>query len=138
MKSYQMLELHFLIVGVLLIALALMHLIFPFYFNWKVELKQLSLINKQMMKVHTFFVAFTVFLMGILCLHSSASLINTQLGRIISLGLGVFWVVRLGIQFFGYSKKLWKGKTFETIVHIIFSILWLYFSTIFIINYLQK
>lgn len=38
---------------------------------------------------------------------------------------------KLFIQFFGYSPKLWKGKLFETAVHIIFSFLWIYISFVF-------
>ena len=123
------------IIGFLLIALALVHIIFPKYFNWGKELKFLSLINRQMMTVHTFFIAFTVFLMGLLCLTSTNELIETNLGKKISLGLGVFWTIRLFIQLFVYSTDLWKGKKFETLIHILFSIFWIYFSSIFLINY---
>ena len=125
-------EIHFKITGVLLITLALVHVIFPKYFNWKEELKTLSLINRQMMIVHTFFIALTVFLMGLLCLTSATELIETKLGRTVSLGLGLFWAVRLLIQFFGYSTKLWKGKKLETAIHILFSLLWIYLSAVFI------
>lgn len=124
-------EIHYKIIGLLLIVLALVHLIFPKYFNWNEELKSLSLINRQMMTVHTFFIALIVFLMGLLCLTSATELIETKLGKTISLGLGIFWSTRLFIQFFGYSTELWKGKTFETIVHIFFSLLWTYLSMIF-------
>lgn len=125
-------EIHYKTIGVLLMALALVHVIFPKYFNWKDELKSLSLINRQMMTVHTFFIALIVFLMGLLCLTSATELIETKLGKTISLGLGVFWSTRLFIQFFGYSTELWKGKTFETIVHIVFSLLWTYLSVVFL------
>jgi hypothetical protein len=128
-------EIHFKIIGVLLIALAFVHIVFPKYFNWDKELKSLSLINRQMMTVHTFFIALTVLLMGLLCLTSSAELIETNLGKKISLGLGVFWTVRLVIQFYGYSSDLWKGKKFETFMHIIFSLLWTYISIIFLTTY---
>jgi hypothetical protein len=128
-------QIHINIIGILLIALALVHIIFPKYFNWKKELKSLSLINRQMMTVHTFFIALTVFLMGLLCLTSSAELIETNLGKKLSLGLGVFWTVRLVFQFFGYSTDLWKGKKFETFMHIIFSLLWTYLSIIFLTTY---
>ena len=128
-------HLHLKITGVLLVALALIHIPFPKYFNWDKELKSLSVINRQMMTVHTFFIALTVFMMGLLCLTSSGELIETNLGKKISLGLGVFWAIRLFIQFFGYSSELWKGKTFETLMHILFSILWAYLSSIFLTIY---
>jgi hypothetical protein len=130
-----MMSFHIEIIGCLLIPLALVHTIFPKYFNWEQELSSLSIINRQMMKVHTFFIALVVFLMGVLCLSSSSELVQTPLGKKVSLGLGVFWLLRLIIQFFGYSMTLWKGKTFETIVHITFSILWTYISIIFLSNY---
>ena len=128
-------EIHFKIIDILFIALALVHIDFPKYFNWDKELKSLSLINRQMMTVHTFFIALTVFLMGILCLTSSTELIETNLGKKISFGLGIFWTVRLFIQFFGYSTDLWKGKKFETFMHITFSLLWSYISIIFLSTY---
>lgn len=128
-------EIHIKIIGVLLIGLALIHVVFPKYFNWDKELKSLSLINRQMMTVHTFFIALTVLLMGLLCLTSSTEIIQTNLGKKISLGLGIFWSIRLFIQFFGYSNDLWKGKKFETSMHIIFSLLWTYLSIVFWVTY---
>lgn len=122
---------HLHIIGTLLILLALIHIIFPKYFNWNKELSRVSLINRQMMTVHTFFVALIVFLMGLLCITSSTELIETNLGKKIAFGLSLFWVIRLFFQFFVYSKKLWKGKKFETTIHILFSMLWIYFSSVF-------
>jgi len=129
-------ELHLKIIGIFLIILSLLHFSFPKYFNWKLELSSLSIMNRQLMYVHSFFIAFVVFLMGLLCLTSSNELVNTVFGKRISLGLGIFWAVRLCVQFFGYSSKLWKGKSFETTVHILFSIFWIYLSAIFILTYL--
>jgi hypothetical protein len=91
-----------------------------------------------MMLVHTFFIALTIFLMGLLCLTSARDLIETKLGKTISLGLGAFWIVRLFIQFFGYSSKLWKGKTFETSVHILFSLFWTYSSGVLLLAGLSE
>ena len=128
-------EIHIQIIGTLLIVLSLIHVIFPRYFNWKSELQHLSLINRQMMTVHTFFIALTVFLIGLLCVTSASELIVTSLGKKISLGLAVFWTIRLFTQIFIYSPKLWKGKTFETIIHIIFSLFWTYLSVVFFTIY---
>jgi hypothetical protein len=128
-------QIHLKIIGILLIFLALAHITFPKYFKWEEELKSLSLINREMMIVHTFFVAFAVFLMGVLCLLSSTELVETDLGKKICFGFGIFWTIRLFIQFFGYSKNLWKGKIFETTMHIIFSLLWTYLSIVFLMTW---
>jgi hypothetical protein len=130
-------EFHLKIVGWLFVLLAWVHVIFPKYFNWKNDLRNLSLINREVMYVHTFFVALMVFGMGILCLTSAQDLLTTTLGRRISFGFGLFWTTRLFIQFFGYSSELWRGKRFETVVHVAFSILWTYVSWVFLSIYFQ-
>lgn len=128
-------ELHLKITGIVLIMLALAHASFPRYFNWKQELHSLSILNRQLMYVHSFFIAFVVLLMGLLCLTSANELMETTLGKKISLGLGIFWTTRLFIQFFGYSSKIWRGKPFETTVHVLFAILWAYLSALFCLIY---
>jgi len=119
------------LIGGLLVVLALLHAGFPRYFNWAGELQPLSLINRQMVYVHTLFIALMVLLMGLLCIGCAAELIGTPLGRKVALGLGLFWLTRLLVQFFGYSPTLWRGKRFETIMHLSFSLFWVYLSTVF-------
>lgn len=129
--------LHLQVTGVLLIALALFHVVFPKQFNWKNELAGLSLINRQMMQVHTFFIALVVLLMGLLCVTSSTELQETVLGRKICWGLAVFWFFRWVIQFKGYSAELWKGKRKETTIHILFGFLWTYITAVFVLSALN-
>lgn len=124
-------ELHLKIVGVLLIGIAVMHVPFPRQFQWKKELVSLSLMNREMMYVHTLFVALTILLIGLLCLFSASDLVNTPLGKRVCVGLAIFWGTRLIAQFFGYSSELWRGKVFETTMHIVFSILWVYVTVVF-------
>lgn len=124
---------HFRVIGLLLILLAGSHVVFPWFFSWKEELKRLSLINRQIMTIHTFFIALVLLLLGILCLSSGEQLVHTVLGRRLCLGMGVFWVLRLIIQFFGYSSALWKGKRFETIMHVLFALLFSYMSIVFFV-----
>ena len=121
------------IIGFGLVVLALLHGAFARYFNWRTDFAPVSLINRQMMYVHTFFIAFTVLLMGLLCLSSAPELVGTSLGRRVALGCGGFWLARLLIQFFGYSPELWRGKRFETVVHIVFIGFWSYLSAVFLL-----
>jgi hypothetical protein len=128
-------ELQLNIIGTILILLALVHGIFPKYLDWDNELRPHRVIYRQIMWVHTLFIALTLIFMGLLCITSAEELIGTPLGRRVSLGLAVFWFIRLLIQFFGYSSELWRGKRFETVVHVLFAILWTYMSAIFFFLY---
>ncbi len=119
--------------GWLLMALALVHVVFPSYFRWKKELASLSLINRQLMEVHAFFVALMVWMMGLLCVTSADLLLTSELGQRLLLGMSFFWGIRLFVQFLWYSPVLWKGKPFETLVHISFSLLWVFLTLLFAI-----
>jgi hypothetical protein len=131
-------ELNLEIIVYILILLALGHVIFPHYFNWADELRQVSLINRQLMYVHTFFIGLVLMLMGLLCITSANEIISTALGRRIALGLGVFWLARLFIQFFVYSPELWKNKLRETLIHVVFVLLWTYLSAMFLWVYFYQ
>jgi hypothetical protein len=88
-----------------------------------------------MMYVHTFFLALALFLMGVLCLTSANEIVETELGKKLALGLGIFWGLRLLFQFFVYSTEHWKGKSFETTIHVLFSALWTYITIVFFLIY---
>ncbi|MGJ8661826.1 MAG: hypothetical protein ACSHXL_07295 [Bacteroidota bacterium] len=119
------------ITGIGLILLALAHAFFPKYFKWKEELVAVSPLTRQIFYVHTFFVALMVLLMGVFCLMNAEDIKTSLMGKQISGGFAVFWGCRLLIQFFGYSAELWRGKKLETIIHVLFSIIWLYLTVIF-------
>ncbi len=125
------------IIGGLLMTLAFIHIFFPKYFKWKEDFRSLSLINRQMTIVHSFFIAFTVLLMGIICILDPEDMMNTRLGHYLAFGFFIFWLLRLLFQFFIYSPKLWKGRVFETCIHIAFSLLWSYLTIIFFLAYYQ-
>ncbi|MFN4314727.1 MAG: hypothetical protein ACK4E0_10565 [Chitinophagaceae bacterium] len=124
-------NLHLNISGVILLLLAIIHVGFPRYFQWKKELAGLSLINRQLMEVHTLFIALAVALMGAICLLTNPADWQNSLGSLVASGLSLFWLVRLLVQLFYYSPKLWNGRVFETIMHIVFTVLWLYLTIIF-------
>ena len=71
----------------------------------------------------------------VLCVTSATELVETNFGKRISLGLSIFWFIRLIFQLFVYSSLLWKGKKFETIMHTLFTAFWIYISAIFCIIY---
>lgn len=121
------------ITGALLIALGLAHAAFPRHFRWLEETAGLSLLTRQILYVHTAFIGLTVFLIGLLCVTCAHELTNSPLGKRISLGLAAFWGIRLAVQFFVYSPELWRGKPFETTIHILFSLFWVWLTTLFVL-----
>jgi hypothetical protein len=122
-----MIESHLKIVGTLLVLLGVAHCYFPKRFGWKDELARLSLLNRQIFLVHTFFIALTLMLMGsITVVYTKALLEPTPLNRAILAGAAIFWACRLFVQFFVYDSKLWRGNVFNTWMHVLFSCFWVY------------
>jgi len=97
------------------------------------ELPALSLINQQLMDVYTFFIALIVLLIGVFRVYSTSDILHTGLGHQVSFGLFIFWCTRLVFQFWVYTPNLWKRKLLESAIHIVFSLLWAYFSIVFFI-----
>ena len=126
--------LHFHIVGVLLIILAIVNLFVPSRFNWREELARVSLLNRQIFIVHDIFIILILLLFALLLLlYGEALLDRTPLARAILAGLSVFWVMRMLMQWFFYSPQIWRGHRFNTVMHLVFSALWIYFATTFVI-----
>ncbi|PVH26903.1 hypothetical protein DC487_04725 [Sphingobacterium corticibacter] len=127
-------ETHIRIAGIISILLATIHIFFPSYFQWKKHLEKWRLIDRQIMLVHTFFIALIIFLTGLLSVTSADVLFKTRLGHQVCCGLGIFWLLRLYFQLFVYSSTLWKGKLRETSIHIIFLMLWVYMSVVYVLS----
>ena len=126
------LHVHLQAVGVLQVLLALMHLALPRRFNWKAEMSRLSLLNRQIFYVHTFFICFVLLLFGLLNLVCADELLAPgRLARTILIGITTFWVIRWLFQLFVYDARLWKGNRFNTLVHISFTLMWTYFIAVY-------
>ena len=119
--------LHLKIVGALLITLGLAHSAFGRYFKWKDELAQLSLLTRQIFVVHTFFIALLVIMIGVCSVFfTDALLARGTLSRVVLSGFVIFWLSRLVCQFLVYDPAIWRGQRFYTVMHVVFSIFWVY------------
>lgn len=126
-------EIHLQITGWMLICLAISHLWFPKYFKWENDLPKMSLINRDMFKMHVLFIALLLVFVGVIQVLYPSELVHSKLGRALSCGWLIFWGTRLVVQFIGYSPKIWLHNRFKTVMHVIFSCFWLYLG---VINYL--
>jgi hypothetical protein len=121
------LTLHLHIVGALLVLLGISHWLFNRYFGWERELAPISLLTRQVFFVHTFFIGLGVVMAGVgSLLYANALLRPSSLSRAILAGMAAFWLCRLLVQFFVYDAAIWRGNPFWTLMHFVFSALWIY------------
>ena len=132
-------ELHLRIAGAIQIALVLLHFVFPQRFHWREELARLSLLNRQIFHVHTIFICLVMVLLGALSLCAPEALLEpTRLSRLVLTGIAVFWAARLVCQWFVYDVSLWRGQTFNTVMHGVFTVIWIYLTGVYaLVRYSQ-
>lgn len=127
-----MLETCLRIAGLLLLALAAAHVVFPKRFHWSEELSRLSLLNRQIFLVHVFYIVVLVGSMGLLSLVFTPALLeHTLLARIVLAWLCAFWLSRLAVQWLVYDASLWQDDPLNTGVHFAFTGLWAYLALVY-------
>lgn len=120
------------LVGLMLAILGLAHAYFPRRFGWHEECQRLEPLTREIHFVHNAYIGLFCVLNGLLCLFLAPDLLQpSRLAAGILIGLLVFWGSRLVVQLFVYSRDLWRGKRFETGVHILISLFWLDLSVTF-------
>jgi hypothetical protein len=122
---------HLRIVGVMMGGLVVINLIVPRRFHWREEMARLSLLNRQIFQIHSVFLTLTLALFSALLLTTADALLEpTRLSRAILAGLTVFVGLRMLMQWFFYSPAIWRGHRFNTVVHGVFSVAWIYVTAV--------
>jgi hypothetical protein len=123
---------HLRAVGLLMALLVVVNLLVPARLGWRDEFARLSLVNRQIVQVHSLFIVLIVALFaGLLLTAADALLEPTRLSRIVLAGLTIFWATRMLVQWFFYSPRIWRGDRFRTVMHCVFSGAWVYVTMTF-------
>jgi hypothetical protein len=128
----QNLLVHLHIVGVVMAWLVVVNLCVPGRFHWREEMARLSLLNRQIFEAHAVFLVLTLALFSALLLTCGEALLQpTRLSRAMLIGLTIFWLLRMVMQWAFYSPAIWRGHRFNTAMHYLFSAIWIYVSSVF-------
>lgn len=120
------------VAGVLLAALVVVNLFVPARFGWRADMAKLSLLNRQIFQAHSVFLVLILALSSALLLTSADALVEpSRLSRAILIGLTIFWGLRMMMQWCFYSPRIWRGNGFFTTMHVVFSLAWIYMTTVF-------
>jgi hypothetical protein len=124
--------LHLQIVGVLLLMLAAMNPLVIRHFGWRQEMRKVDLLARNVFFVHFAFIMMILVMFGVLSLAFTDALLQSgTLSRLVLAALTIFWGARLGIQLFGYNRKLWRGDRGKTIAHAACILVWSYFTSVY-------
>lgn len=132
MPSHDTLLVHLRVVGVVMASLVIVNLMVPGRFHWREEMSRLSLLNRQIFQAHNVFLILTLALFSALLLTCGPALLEpTRLSRAVLAGLTIFWGLRMLMQWCFYSPLIWRGHRFNTVMHYVFSVTWVYVTTVF-------
>ena len=101
------------------LAIALLNLRIDRLLNWGPELDKLSPLLREVFYVHKWFITIILVIFGVVTLRFASEMGGTgpEIARWIAGGIGLFWAIRTGIQWFYYDWSHWRGKTGRTVIH---------------------
>lgn len=108
--------------GIYSIAFAILHIFFWKLFNWKNDLKKISIVNSGIMQLLNVCLIYFFLLVAFICFFHTDELINTALGKTFLLAVSLFWLLRT-VQQFIFLKIYNRTVYLLTIIFIIGSIL---------------
>jgi hypothetical protein len=102
----------------------------PAKLGWKEDLQKLTSFNRKLMWVHGGFAVLTIIAFGTLTLALHAELLRGDRAALgLALFIGVYWALRIAVDFFYYDHKDWPRGGVFMIGHILLTSLFAYLAT---------
>jgi hypothetical protein len=101
----------------------------PSRLGWKEDLQKLTAFNRKLMWVHGGFAVLTIVAFGTLTLALHSEMLGGDRAALgVCLFIGIYWALRVGVDFFYYDHKDWpSGRTF-VVGHMLLTLLFSYLS----------
>lgn len=105
----------------------------PSRLGWKDDLQKLTPFNRKLMWVHGGFAVLTIIAFGTLTLSLHAELLRGDRAALgLALFIGVYWALRIAVDFLYYEHKDWpRGGNF-LVGHILLTFLFAYLASTYL------
>jgi hypothetical protein len=103
-------------IGVALLNLSLVRIM-----NWQPDLERMSLLVREVFRIHCLFISITLAIFGALTWRfaSDIAAAANPLCIWIAVAIGLFWLIRSALQWLHYSPSHWRGDTVRTAIHFL-------------------
>ncbi len=98
--------------GIYNIILVVFHLLFWRIFNWKEDLRSLTLLNKSTMQVVNLSLTIVFVIFAYISLAHTNELLATPLGESLLSGMALLWLARSAMQVIFYKLEHWISVAF--------------------------
>ncbi|MBV9464389.1 MAG: hypothetical protein JO317_09190 [Verrucomicrobiae bacterium] len=88
--------------------------------GWQAEIERQSLLLKEVIHVHTWYISLTLAIFAVLTLRFATAFASgaEPLVRWLAAAIGLFWGLRVVIQILYYSASHWRGRPGRTAIHV--------------------
>jgi hypothetical protein len=101
----------------------------PARLGWKEDLQKLTSFNRKLMWVHGGFAVLTIIAFGTLTLALHAEMVRGDRAALgLALFIGVYWALRIAVDFIYYDHKDWPRGGIFIIGHILLTSLFAYLA----------
>jgi hypothetical protein len=125
------------LVGAVLVAIGLTHVVMPRAFGWPAEFAALTPLTRSISYTHTFFVAVMCIMLGLapLCLTNQMLQAGAMPQAVLAAEC-TFWGLRWCAQFVAFPSSIWKSSQLYTVGHACFIVLWTWVVAVFVVAFL--
>jgi len=101
----------------------------PYRLNWKDDLAKLTPLNRKLMWVHGGFAVLTIMAFGVMSLLLHAEMLRGDRAALaLAFFIGLYWLLRIVVDFAYYSHRDWPAGVSFRIGHILLTSLFVFLS----------
>lgn len=127
------------ICGILHLALAIGSSIIPKVLNWNVELAKVKPLIRQMFWTYAAYILVINVCFGLVSIFGVDELLNQSfLASCVTLFISLYWLTRIGIQFFYFDKTDAPKGLFFTLGEVALVVLFIVFAAVYFIAFLYN
>ncbi len=114
--------------GIILLCVVSANFFAPKKMRWSENLKHVEPVFRQVFIIHCVFLIGCVLAMALACIILPHQLLSNPLGQVVLGFMALFWIARVGVQFFYYDSSI--KKQFP-VFNILFSVVFIYLAVTF-------
>lgn len=122
---------HLRISGGLFVILGFAHVGFGKRLNWREDLAKLSVVNRQIFVLHSFYIALLLVMLGSLLLFLTDALLQpSPLSKALLGAMTLLWTIRFGVQWLFFERSIWEGHAANRRIHYLLMLFWAYVALV--------
>jgi hypothetical protein len=135
----EFLKLLIIIAGAAHIALCLGSILIPKVLQWNRHLENLQPLLRQMFWTYAAYILVINFCFGVVSLLGTDELLSRSfLAKSITIFISIYWLTRIGIQFFYFDKTDAPKGAIYTLGEIVLVLLFLFFTIVYLLAFLYN